>query len=469
MMKLLWKLSAIELAQGYRSGAYTPAQVAQACLERLDAVNPAMNAMISRRDAEFLADAQASTLRFEQGVPLSMLDGIPLSIKDNIPMADLPTTWGTLSLKDYFPAEDEWVVSRARRAGALLIGKTNVPEFTLEGYTDNPVFGPTRNPWNLDLTPGGSSGGAVASVAAGITPLAIGTDGGGSIRRPASHAGLVGLKPSIGVIARGHMLPPLLLDFEVVGPIGRTVADVTFLFNMLCGPQSGDRTSLAAAQAMQDTSKKLPAKKRILYVEHFPDSPLDPEIASSVRASINVLKSLGHEVQAGDLPLDLSFFTQAWSDVGAIGLSSLFEQKPEWGEKASSKYLDMAARALEMPASHLLSIIEQADTLRRQAVSLFEAFDIVITPAAAALPWPATTPYPPIIDGQNVGPRGHAVYTGWVNVAGLPAIALPCQPSCKGLPIGLQMIAGYGRDLDLLDFASVFEAAQPWSDRWPEL
>lgn len=469
MKNILWKLPAIELAQGYRSGAYTPAQVAQACLERLDAVNPALNAVIARRDIEFLAEAQASTLRFQKGVPLSMLDGIPLSIKDNIPMADLPTTWGTLSLKNYFPPEDEWVVSRARRAGALLIGKTNVPEFTLEGYTDNPVFGPTRNPWNLELTPGGSSGGAVASVAAGVTPLAIGTDGGGSIRRPASHAGLVGLKPSIGAIARGHMLPPLLLDFEVVGPIGRTVADVRFLFDILCGPESADRTSLAASQAMKDISKKLPAKKRILYVEQFMDSPLDPEIASSVRASVNVLKSLGHDIQEGQLPLDLGFFTQAWSDVGVIGLSSLFEQKPKWGEKASEKYLDMAARAQKMPASHLLSIIEQADSLRRQSACLFETFDIVITPAAAALPWPASTPYPPVIDNQRVGPRGHAVYTGWVNVAGLPAIALPCQPSCEGLPIGLQMIAGYGRDLDLLDFASIFEATQPWSERWPDL
>lgn len=468
-MPALWKLPAVELAQSFRSGACTPLEVAHACLERLDAVNPALNAVIARHDDVFLAQAEDATLRFKQGVPLSMLDGIPLSVKDNIPMKGLPTTWGTLSLKDYFPREDEWVVGRARRAGALLIGKTNVPEFTLEGYTDNPVYGPTRNPWNLALTPGGSSGGAVACVAAGITPLAIGTDGGGSIRRPASHAGLVGLKPSIGAIARGQMLPPLLLDFEVVGPMGRTVADVKFLFNLLNGPEPGDRSSLAASQAIKDLSKKLPVQKKILYVERFKHSPLDPEIARSVRAGVNLLKNLGHSVHEAELPLDLSFFNDAWSDVGAIGLSNLFEMNPQWGSKASSKYLDMATRALKLPASHLLSIIHQADSLRRQAAYLFEDVDIVITPAAAALPWPASTPYPSVIDGQNVGPRGHAVYTGWVNVAGLPAIALPCQPSCDGLPIGLQMIAGYGRDLDLLDFASAFEAAQPWSQRWPVL
>ncbi len=469
-MKELWQLSAVELAQGFRSRLYTPSQIARACLDRLNSVNSRLNAVVARRDEEFLAEAQASTIRFELDAPLSMIDGIPISIKDNIPMKGLPVTWGTPSLKNYFPQEDEWVVALVRKAGGLLIGKTNVPEFTLEGYTDNPVFGVTRNPWNLDLTPGGSSGGAVASVAAGVTPLAIGTDGGGSIRRPASHAGLVGLKPSIGAIARRNMLPPVLLDFEVVGPIARTVEDARLLFNVLSGPHPEDRASLAAAQAMDDASAKVVTEtKKILYVERFDQSPLDPEIAHSVRAAIAVLKALGHDIKEGALPFDLKFVTQAWPDVGAIGLDNLFQQQPSWGAQASAKYLDMVARANKLPASHLLSIIEQAVSLRRQSVTLFNEFDIVITPAAAALPWPATEPFPSLINNQTVGPRGHAIYTGWVNVTGLPAVALPCEPSRAGLPIGLQMIGGYGCDLALMDFAAAFEAARPWSDRWPKL
>ena len=172
-----------------------------------------------RRDAA-LAEAEASAARWQAGTPIGPLDGVPIAIKDNLPTHDLPTTWGCVALADHRPEHDELVVARARAAGAIPLGKTNVPEFTLEGYTSNRLFGTTRNPWNTALTPGGSSGGAVAAVAAGCVPLALGTDGGGSIRRPASHTGLVGLKPSIGAIAREHALPAAAARFRSRGADG---------------------------------------------------------------------------------------------------------------------------------------------------------------------------------------------------------------------------------------------------------
>ena len=178
-----------------------------------------------------LAEAAAATQRFAQGAPLSALDGIPLTVKDSLFTADLPTTCGTAALRDHRPAHDELAAGRARAGGALLIGKTNVPEFANDGYTANPLFGVTGNPWDPALTPGGSSGGAVAAVAAGIGPLAIAQDGGGSIRRPASHTGLVGLKPSLSAWPRQHTLPGLLLDFDCIGPVARTVADARLLFD----------------------------------------------------------------------------------------------------------------------------------------------------------------------------------------------------------------------------------------------
>src|SRR6185369_2426513 len=192
----LWRLPATELARRYRDGSLAPLEVAQACLARLEAVNPKINAVIARRDGPFMDEAQAATERFARGEPLSPLDGIPLSVKDSLYTRDAPTTWGCPALRSHATGQDEFAVARARAGGALIVGKTNVPEFALEGYTANPIFGVTRNPWNVALTPGGSSGGAVAAVASGIAPLAIGQDGGGSIRRPASHTGLVGLKPS---------------------------------------------------------------------------------------------------------------------------------------------------------------------------------------------------------------------------------------------------------------------------------
>ena len=460
---LPWQLSAGELQARYRAGTLTPSEMARACLARLEAVNPRLNAVVVRRDVAFLAEAQASTQRWAQGRPLSAIDGVPLTVKDSLYTADLPTSWGTPALRDRCTGEDELAVARARTAGALIVGKTNVPEFALEGYTDNPVYGVTRNPWNTALTPGGSSGGAVAAVASGIAPLAIGQDGGGSIRRPASHTGLVGLKPSLSAVPREHVLPSLLLDFEVIGPLARTVADARMLFEVMRGPAAVDRSSLSAAYA----GERRAASLRILYVERLVGAPLDPQIADSVGKSVRQLEALGHRVEAGPLPLDLSFFTEAWPQVGQIGLARMFEQHPDWAAAASQKYRDMAEQGQRVPAARLWDIIERVRQLRREATHVFEQVDIIVTPAAAALPWKAQDAYPPRIDGQEVGPRGHAVYTGWVNAAGLPGLALPCAPSREGLPIGMQLIGPYGGDDLLLDVGAAYEAAHPWAQRWP--
>jgi aspartyl-tRNA(Asn)/glutamyl-tRNA(Gln) amidotransferase subunit A len=462
----LWRLSATELQRRYRDGSLTPLEVAQACLARLEAVNPKINAVVARRDGPFMEDAEASTERFARGAPLSPLDGIPLSVKDSLYTRDLPTTWGCPALRDHATGEEEFAVARARAGGALVIGKTNVPEFALEGYTGNPVFGVTRNPWNLQLTPGGSSGGAVASVAAGITPLAIGQDGGGSIRRPASHTGLVGLKPTLSAVPREHVLPSLLLDFEVIGPLARTVADARMLFEVMRGPAAVDRSSLAAAHA---TAKQRPARSlNILYVERFGTAPLDPQIAASVRQSVQRFAQLGHEVREGPLPLDLDFYAEAWPQIGQAGLAQLFDRKPEWARQASPKYLEMAQKGRAIPAARLWQILEQVKQLRRASVALFETIDAIVLPSAAALPWKAEDAFPTRIDGQEVGPRGHAVYTGWVNAAGLPGLALPCEASREGLPIGMQVIGAYGADDLLLDLGQAYEQAHPWA-AWPAL
>jgi len=462
-----WQLSAVELQRRYRDGSLTPTTVAQACLARLEAVNPRINAVVARRDPDFMREAAASTERHAQGKPLSPLDGIPLSVKDSLYTADQPTTWGCPALRGHATGQDEMAVARARAAGALIIGKTNVPEFALEGYTDNPVFGVTRNPWNLDLTPGGSSGGAVASVAAGITPLAIGQDGGGSIRRPASHTGLVGLKPSLSAVPREHVLPSLLLDFEVIGPLARTVADARLLFEVMRGPANVDRSSLAAEQARSQVRPS--TQLRILYVERFGAAPLDPQIAASVQQAVRRLEALGHQVQQGPLPLDLDFYAEAWPQIGQAGLAQLFDRHPDWAAQASTKYLDMAEKGRTIPAARLWQVLEQVKKLRRDSAALFEPIDVIVLPSAAALPWKAQDAYPTHIDGHEVGPRGHAVYTGWVNAAGLPGLALPCEPSREGLPIGMQLVGRYGSDDLLLDLGAAYEAAHPWADRRPAL
>jgi aspartyl-tRNA(Asn)/glutamyl-tRNA(Gln) amidotransferase subunit A len=463
----VWRLGAVAMAQRFRDRSLTPLAVTQSCLARLDTVNGAINAVVARRDAQVLEEAAASTERHALGKPLSTLDGIPITVKDSLLTCDQPTSWGTPALRDLRSAHDELAVGRVRAGGALIIGKTNVPEFALEGYTVNPIYGVTRNPWNLQLTPGGSSGGAVAALATGIAPLAIGQDGGGSIRRPASHTGVVGLKPSLGAVPRQHVLPSLLLDFEVIGPLARTVADARLLFDVMRGPAPVDRSSLAAAQAMAQPRRAWPM--RILYVERLGAAPLDPQIAASVAGAMKQLAALGHRVETGSLPLDLEFFAQAWPDVGQIGLARMFDAHPDWQAQASQNYRDMAQRGRALLAARLWEILDQVTQLRRDSVALFENIDVIVTPAAAALPWKAELAFPERIDGQDVGPRGHAIYTGWVNAAGLPALALPCAPSREGLPIGMQLIGRYGSDLALLDLGAEYEAAHPWAQRRPDL
>ncbi|MEA3164386.1 MAG: aspartyl-tRNA(Asn)/glutamyl-tRNA(Gln) amidotransferase subunit, partial [Verrucomicrobiota bacterium] len=215
----LWQRSAADLVAGYTNKEFSPRDVLDSVFDRLDRINPKINAVVTVDREGALSAAAASEKRWLVGEALGPLDGVPLTAKDNIPVRGLRTTWGSNLYSNYLPAADELPIARLREAGTIILGKTNCPEFTLQGYTDNLLFGPTRNPWNLELTPGGSSGGAVAAVSAGIGPIAIGTDGGGSIRRPAAHTGLVGLKPSRGRVPRSDGLPAILLELETLGPI----------------------------------------------------------------------------------------------------------------------------------------------------------------------------------------------------------------------------------------------------------
>jgi aspartyl-tRNA(Asn)/glutamyl-tRNA(Gln) amidotransferase subunit A len=463
-----WRLSATEMLARFRAGTLTPRAALEACLARLAQVQPVLNAFVAERHDAARAEAEASGERWRAGRPCGVLDGVPLAVKDNLPTADLPTTWGSAALAGHRTGVDELAVARARAAGALIVGKTNVPEFTLEGYTSNRLHGTTRNPWDPRLTPGGSSGGSVAAVAAGAVPLALGTDGGGSIRRPASHTGLVGFKPSIGAIPRENALPQLLLDFEVVGPIARTVADARLLFEALRGPSAGDRRSFAAASAAA-TRRPLPKPLRVVYAARIGDAPVDEQIALSCRAAALRLAELGHEVTEGELPLDVADVVAQWPQVGQVGLAALFERHPDWRSGAADKYLDMAAQGAAIPAAALWNLLEAVERLRGDAARLFTQIDLIVTPSAAALPWPAEEAYPPEIAGHAVGPRGHAVFTGWVNAAGLPALAVPAAPSPAGLPIGIQLIGDYGGDDALLELGAAFELHTPWAERRPPL
>ncbi len=460
----LWQLAALEMSALFRDGRLDPTEVLQACLARLDLLDPSLHIMISRHP-DAMAQAQASASRWREGRPLSVLDGVPVAVKDNILTNDLPTSWGNPLLATRPGQIDEIAVARLREAGLVILGKTSVPEFTLEGFTANPLVGVTGNPWQPALTPGGSSGGSVAGVAAGCFPLAICTDGGGSIRRPAAYTGLAGFKPSIGRVPRAATLPPLLLDFEVIGPVARDVADLQALFEVIAGPDPRDRSSIALPAASA-TEMIAP---RVLFVPRLGAHPIDPLISVAVRRAVEGLEQAGCVVTEAPLPLALAPIDSVWADIGRMGLARILADEPEVLEAASAPYQAMAQEGRQLSAADALAVCEAAQALRRECDGLFEQFDFVVTPSCAAMPWPAASRYPAQIDGQVVGPRGHAVFTGWVNAAGLPAINLPAPVGDTDLPIGFQLIGRWGGDQTVLDWARRYETVCPWSHRWPTL
>src|SRR6201993_192025 len=466
MAKELWQLPAAELGAGYSAGEFTPVDVFESVFRRIEKVNPSVNAFVTIDEQGARRSAEESTKRWQTGTALGPLDGVPISVKDNIAVHGLRSTWGSKLYSDYVPAIDELPIARLRASGVTILGKTNCPEFTLQGYTDNLLFGPTRNPWDLQLTPGGSSGGAAAAVAAGLGPIAIATDGGGSIRRPASHTGLVGLKPSRGRVPRCDGFPVTLLDFESVGPMARTVDDLILVMRILSNPDARDPLSSEYRNVPFDASA--PAQCRIRFIRSFANSPVDPEIASSVEAAARQFAEHGHIVEEGEVPFALEPLNQAWAAIGQAGLAWLLESFPGWQGKVTPAMEDMAKNGQKRTGSEYVSALDAVRNLRTALALFFRDYDVILTPSAAALPWLATDSFPTEIAGEKVGPRGHAVFTGFANMAGCPGISVPASPSEGGLPIGFQLAAAPGRDGLLCALARQYEAWQPWAGRFPD-
>jgi aspartyl-tRNA(Asn)/glutamyl-tRNA(Gln) amidotransferase subunit A len=444
-------LDASGLSAAFAAGRLSPEDALDSCLARTAQLNPMLNAIVALDADGARETARASTERWRKGAPLSPLDGVPITVKDNLFVAGLPATWGSRIFAEFVPDADELPVERLRRAGLVIVGKTNVPEFTSQGYTDNRLFGPTRNPWDPALTPGGSSGGAVASVASGMAPLALATDGGGSIRRPASHTGLFGLKPSVGRIARGRGFPAIMHDFEVVGPVARSIDDIELAMSILAGPDPRDPAS-GCWPDWRRPRAPLPSL-RILWIAEFEGAPVDAEISDSVAQSCAILGELGHRIELGPPPFPVENLTRIWSVVVPTGLAWLM--LPHWSrlDELMPALANAATAGAALRATDYAEALALVSELKRDLATAFESYDVILTPSAAALPWAAEKSHPEIIAGQPVGPRGHAVFTSFVNASGCPGLAVPGPPSRSGVPIGFQLVARRGQDELLVDLA----------------
>jgi aspartyl-tRNA(Asn)/glutamyl-tRNA(Gln) amidotransferase subunit A len=456
-MDAWWREGVSAIGQALRERRLTSVELVASCLDRIRRIDPELNSFVAIDEVGARQAAREADARLAAGTPRSALDGIPVSVKDNILAAGLPATWGSRALADFRPERDELPVARLRGAGAIILGKTNVPELTLEGYTANELFGVTRNPWNPRLTPGGSSGGAVVSVAAGLVPAAIGTDGGGSIRRPASHCGLVGFKPSIGRVPRIDGFPVVMHDFEVVGPLTRSVADTILIDEVIAGPDARDRRSLYAP-----APPWVGTRRRVRYIPHFGDLPVDAEVAAATAEVAGWLADQGHEVREEKVFFDLDAAGRIWHVVTRAGVAWLLARDSgRLGAVAGPSVRALGQEGAALSGADYAGALDALAEFRRRAAELFAGADLVLTPTAAALPWRAEETYPREIAGRAAGPRDHAVFTGWVNMAGHPAISLPAAVSRERLPIGVQFVGDFGADRNLLDFAAWFEARRP--------
>jgi aspartyl-tRNA(Asn)/glutamyl-tRNA(Gln) amidotransferase subunit A len=465
-----WRSGAAALSDAFRRGALDPRDVLGAVLDRHAALNPRLNATVLRDDTAAHEAAARSAARWRAGTPLSPLDGVPVTVKDNIPVAGLRCTWGSPLFADHIASGDEIAVERLRAAGAVLWAKTNTPELAMAGITENPVFGTTRNPWDLTRTPGGSSGGGAALVAAGVGPLALATDAAGSIRRPACYCGVIGVRPSTGLVARlpgteGVAFPPLAADYQVLGPIARSVADAALMLHVIAGPDPRDRASLGHARPPARPAPLL-RRPRVGLIAAIAGHPCDQAEQAAAEAAAEALRRHGAEVQDVAPFWDPDDVNAVFGTIASVGVARVVRRHAGWEARVTPIIRGMAEAGLAIPGSAYLDALDRVAALRHACAAAFAEVDAILTPASATLPWAIGRTFPETIGGLAAGPRAGGVFSVVVNMAGLPAVALPGPPSPDGLPAGVQIIGPFGSDAALLSLASVLEHAM-WPDGLP--
>ncbi|WP_439549187.1 amidase [Falsiroseomonas sp.] len=454
--------AAAALAQGHTD----PEALLEACLARLSAHNPALNAIIAMDLPAARAAASAAAARRRAGQALGPLDGVPFTVKDNLYAAGFGATWGSRLFRDFAPGVDDLCVARLRAGGAVLVGKTNTPEFALAVHTTNPVFGTTRNPWNTALVPAGSSGGAAAAVAAGMAPLAIGTDAGGSIRLPASFTGISGFKPSTGRIPRLHGFPPLSLDYQAIGVMARDVAGIRLAMAVLAGGDARDRASLAFG--VLEGAPLAPGTRAQLVMEAGGEG-VDPAVAALVRDAASVLVALGCTMTEGALPGDATQLRDVSAVLSAVGVARVVEAHQGWRDAVTPPIRATAERGLAISATDYARAQDGLAAWRAAVGAAMGDDDVLVTPTCPAPPWPIESGPPATVGGRQAGPRMPVAFTAFANAMGWPAISVPCGLSPEGLPIGLHIIGRYGEDARVLALAEAFQQRTAWHKARPPL
>ena len=438
--------------------------------QRIQDLDPQLNAYLTLCQDDALQQARLAQDAVNQGQPVGPLHGIPISIKDLELTRGLRSTMGSAVFKDRVPDIDSAVVERVRRAGAIILGKTNTPEFGQSGTTENELGEPCRNPWNTERTPGGSSGGAGAALAAGLCTLATGSDGGGSIRIPASFSGVFGIKPSQGRVPRyGGYGQPASNQFSQSGPMSRTVADTALLLQVLAGHDPRDVTSLR--ETPNDYSANLNSGVqgwRIAWSSDLGYAGVDPEVVQVTSQAAQVFTELGASVEETNLALEDPF--PAFFDLFATGTYTSYSQLLDQNSSELTHYVRSTLEyAATLTAADFSRALLRVDQLRRQMELFFDNYDLLLTPTMAVPAFPIGQ-RPSVIGGKEVNPFwGYLPFTFPINMTGQTASSVPCGFSSDGMPIGLHIVGPKGSEAQVLQASAAFEQAHPWIQHRPPI
>ncbi len=466
--------SAASLADLVARKEVSPVELVDAALDRIGKSQPALNAFITVCAEEARAAAWEAEAAVMLGDPLGALHGVPFAVKDLVNTAGVRTTFGSVALADNVPAVDSPSVARLKAAGAILVGKTTTPEFGHKCFTEAPLFGRTANPWDVSRTCGGSSGGAAASVAAGLVPIGIGTDGGGSSRIPAACCGAVGFKQTLGLVPH-DLTPDGFGNQSHITPMTRTVMDTALMLQAMAGPHPCDPHSLglatpdfiAAAQPAGDL-----AGLRIAWRPYLGNDKLSAEVRTSCEEALKVFEELGAIVE--QVEDDFRTTEPIWLVLTQSFWNARFRRYVgQFGNRMS----DTLIRQMETGAAHSAVALQEAMFERtrvfREIEGWFTGCDLVATPTLSRTALDIDHDFfaPIEIDGEiaDTVRKSWYPYTLPFNLSGNPAVTLPCGFAGDGLPMGLQLIGPHLGDARLLHAAALYELARPWADRRPQV
>jgi aspartyl-tRNA(Asn)/glutamyl-tRNA(Gln) amidotransferase subunit A len=463
---------AAELAAMIRNREVSPVEVISATLARIDESQPVLNAFVTVAAEAAMAAAREAERAVMQGAFLGPLHGVPTAVKDLVPTAGIRTTWGSLIFKDHVPSEDAVAVARLKRAGAIVVGKTTTPEFGQQCLTEAPLFGRTRNAWHPDRSAGGSSGGSAVAVAAGLVPIAVATDGGGSTRIPAACNGVAGLKQGLGLVPQEYAQDGFG-NISYITPMTRTVLDTALMLDVMAGPDSRDPLTVARAKPDFIAAARGEGSLsglRIGWRPRLGNTAVAREVLVACEAALAALSGLGAEIAELTAPFENP--ERVWFVVnGAYRMAQYGHHLKQHRDIMSPTLVRQMDRIALCSAAELYDAIFQRTRLYRQVQSWFDACDLVAMPtlSRAAVPIDQDFFGPIEIDGEPV-PNIRAAwypYTMPFNLTGNPAISLPAGFDSAGLPLAIQLVAPAGADAALLRVAAAFERACPWAHRRP--